>query len=87
MNPPCGPCQREGGFQPEWASKPFPPQESVPPYTGKQFLTDEKGNKIGECWPYEPMCSHHARRLTEVRRTEEVAQKEADFKSRNQKES
>ena len=65
MNPPCGPCQRENGYT--FHGKQNLPAESLPPYTGRQWLTSDEGaTRIGECWHYEPMCAFHAHKATEL---------------------
>ena len=64
MNPPCGPCQIHNGYT--FYGKHYPPTESIPPYTGRQWFTDDHGARIGECWHYEPMCAYHAHQATEL---------------------
>ncbi len=66
MNPPCALCQREGGVALTASGSFLTPQESVPPYTTRQWLTDERGARVGECWDWEPMCAIHAHRTTEA---------------------
>lgn len=72
---PCAPCQREGGWSPNVGSHvKYPPREADPPYDGRSWLTDEKQNRIGECWLYEPMCGAHARRQTDEDRARTMLQ-------------
>ena len=70
QNPPCGPCQRDGGYRLTASARDqIQPQESIPPYTGRQYISDERGQKTAECWAYEPMCAHHARQVIEAQWT------------------
>ena len=67
MNPPCGPCQRDGGWKLTPNGTLWPPRESEPPFTGKQTDID---------WRYEPMCAHHAAFVVLELRDRDVAERE-----------
>lgn len=65
LYPMCSVCESEGG----WRLKPdgpiYPPARSVPPYTGSQVLTDDKGGTVETAWPFAPMCPTHAHQAVE----------------------
>lgn len=67
-NPPCAICQRRKGYQISPGGTMYPPTESIPPFTGRQFLTDDKTppSRTGECWNYEPSCAVHAHEIIEA---------------------
>lgn len=72
---PCQPCQREGGWHPSIGKHVlYPPREADPPFDGRSWITDDKGNRVSESWHYEPMCSAHARRQAEEDRARTTLQ-------------
>jgi hypothetical protein len=66
VNPPCNVCQYEGGFRIKPGGTLYPPAESAPPFTGKQWHSDDAGSRTGDCWEDVPMCAAHATQYTAV---------------------